>query len=168
VTPLTFISPKRHPPVSSSRTVGAWTRVRRAAADLTPDVIEQIAHRVAELLRDHDPVGAHPTGAPVLMDAAQLARYLGLTRAWIYQHADELGAVRIGSGPRARLRFDLRTATAALSKAKDDLAERPPRNAGARRPQRQLFDTVALLPVNPPRMRGIFARSRMTHRTRGR
>jgi hypothetical protein len=27
---------------------------------------------------------------------------------------------------------------------------------------------VALLPVNPPRMRGIFARSRMTHRTRGR
>lgn len=45
--------------------------------------------------------------APVrLVDARTLARALGVDRSWVYAHAEELHAVRIGKG-RGRLRFDL-------------------------------------------------------------
>jgi hypothetical protein len=45
-----------------------------------------------------------------LLSAAKLAERLGCSRAFVYSHADELGVVRLGEGPRARLRFDLETA----------------------------------------------------------
>lgn len=57
--------------------------------------IEAIARRVAAML-DKD--------AP-LLDAAAVARQLGRSRAWVYQHAAELGAVRLGDGDRPRLGF---------------------------------------------------------------
>ncbi|MDX6685543.1 MAG: hypothetical protein QOH43_2056 [Solirubrobacteraceae bacterium] len=41
-----------------------------------------------------------------LIDAAAVAQMLGVTRGWVYEHAAELGAVRLGSGARPRLRFD--------------------------------------------------------------
>ncbi len=67
---------------------------------LDPDDIERIAARVAELLRPNPP--------PVrLADAATVARLLGVDRDWVYAHARELGAIRLGS-PHGRLRFDLR------------------------------------------------------------
>lgn len=69
---------------------------------LDPDDIERIAARVAELLRpDAPPVPAR------LADAATVARLLGVDRDWVYAHARELGAIRLG-GPHGRLRFDLR------------------------------------------------------------
>lgn len=43
----------------------------------------------------------------VLVDASTVAARLGVARSYVYEHADELGAIRLGSGPRARLRFDL-------------------------------------------------------------
>jgi hypothetical protein len=42
-----------------------------------------------------------------LVDAETVARYLAVDRDWVYAHAAELGARRLGSGPRARLRFSL-------------------------------------------------------------
>jgi hypothetical protein len=41
-----------------------------------------------------------------LLDAAGIAHWLGVDRGWVYENAAELGALRLGSGPRARLRFD--------------------------------------------------------------
>lgn len=41
-----------------------------------------------------------------LVTAAKLAELLGVRREYIYANADRLGAVRLGTGPRARLRFD--------------------------------------------------------------
>jgi hypothetical protein len=43
--------------------------------------------------------------APPLLTPRQVADRLGLTRTWVYLHADELGAIRVGGGPKARLRF---------------------------------------------------------------
>lgn len=40
-----------------------------------------------------------------LISPSELARRYGVTRSWAYEHADELGALRIGTGPRPRLRF---------------------------------------------------------------
>ena len=50
-----------------------------------------------------------------LVDANELARLLSVSRDYVYEHADELGALRLSNGPRARLRFDPDVARAALA-----------------------------------------------------
>ena len=51
---------------------------------------------------------------PPLVDAATLAGMLGVSRAYVYEHSGDLGALRLGDGPRARLRFDPDRARAGL------------------------------------------------------
>lgn len=41
-----------------------------------------------------------------LVDPKTLADQLGTKVGYVYAHADELGAIRLGKGPKARLRFD--------------------------------------------------------------
>ena len=41
-----------------------------------------------------------------LMDAAELARWLRVSRSTVYANANRFGVIRLGDGPRARLRFD--------------------------------------------------------------
>ncbi len=65
------------------------------------DLVEAIARRVVELLRAEKPQERHAR----LVDAATLARELGVERDWVYVNAERLGAIRLG-GPRGRLRFD--------------------------------------------------------------
>jgi hypothetical protein len=72
---------------------------------LTPSEIDAIVSRVAELLQSRRPArSAHPR--PRLMTAAEVARWCGVERSWVYAHAEELGARKIGIGERPRLRFD--------------------------------------------------------------
>jgi hypothetical protein len=85
------------------------SRVLRAVSRLHPDDVEAIARRVAELLRAPTPVEQRQ-----LVDAAALAAALGVGRAFVYEHSEQLGAVRLGEGKRARLRFDLEAARAAM------------------------------------------------------
>lgn len=59
-----------------------------------------IARHVAELLR----APADQDGAWI--DAAEVARRHAVSRGWVYAHAQQLGAVRLGTGDRPRLRFD--------------------------------------------------------------
>ena len=89
--------------------------VRRGIEDGAHDVprlhpadIEAIALRVVDLLQ------AHATPAARLVDAAELASILSVERDWVYTHADDLHAVRLG-GPRGRLRFDLAAVFADLN-----------------------------------------------------
>jgi hypothetical protein len=72
------------------------------SVQLDPASIEALARRVAELLSDDEAGGD-------LVDAAELARRFSVSRDYVYEHADELGAVRLGNGSRARLRFNLMT-----------------------------------------------------------
>jgi hypothetical protein len=80
------------------------------AANLTPADVERIADRVVqhvgELLRPHLWFG--------LEDAAEVARRLRVHESWVYAHADELGAIRLGNGEKARLRFDLERVARAI------------------------------------------------------
>jgi hypothetical protein len=41
-----------------------------------------------------------------LVTVAELASWLQVEPSYVYEHADELGAMRLGNGPKARLRFD--------------------------------------------------------------
>jgi hypothetical protein len=89
--------------------------------------VEAVALRVVELMRNGSPPDDRR-----LVDAATLATELGVTRSWIYEHRDELGVVRLGTGTKPRLRFDVKTARRALSRD-DDKALSSPIHAGDRR-----------------------------------
>jgi len=91
-----------------------------------PALAEAIARRVVELLRSK---GGNESAAR-LVDAATLARELGVEREWIYAHAEQLGAVRLG-GPHGRLRFDRREVAQRLGGA-NPTTWRPPRRAPRR------------------------------------
>ena len=60
-----------------------------------------------------------------LLSAAELAERLGVTRTYIYAHADALGAMRIGSGGKPRMWFDVQTARDALARSAGGRSERP-------------------------------------------
>jgi hypothetical protein len=75
-------------------------------------IAERAAHRVVQLL-DRPARGAYQ-----LLDPKELARELSVSVDYVYAHAVDLGAMRLGDGPKARLRFDLQTAQRAMRSRK--------------------------------------------------
>jgi hypothetical protein len=69
---------------------------------LAPESIEALALRLAEILATEEPM----TPRRQLISAEEVAEWWGVGRRWVYDHADELGARRLGAGRRPRLRFD--------------------------------------------------------------
>jgi hypothetical protein len=112
---------------------------------LAPDQLDELADLIAERLRDAEPA------AQCLVDARAVGEAIGMTPAWVREHAAELGGRRLGDGPRPRWRFDLeqaRTAGAALSLGQRSLAPDPAPQAASRRRRRVAPGAgVELLPV---------------------
>ena len=88
--------------------VGSLTAEQAMLVEATA---QATAERVVELLCARGPVVA----SRHLLSAAELAAELGVARSFVYEHADELGAVRLGEGAKPRLRFDPDRARAAVS-----------------------------------------------------
>ncbi len=99
----------------------ASTRIK-----LHPEAVEAVALKVVEIL-EHRGVQKR-----ALVDAAELARMFGIERSWVYSHAIELGAVKLGDGPKPRLRFDPEVAARVLRRAGDVPAADPPARSGER------------------------------------
>lgn len=78
---------------------------------LHPEDIEAIARRVVEL---HRAQAIHQPEKPTMLDVKALAAHLGVSTAFIYEHAHELGGVKLSDSPKAPWRFDLERATAAM------------------------------------------------------
>jgi len=98
-----------------------------------PDLVEAIAQRVVELIGD----GARSEASARLIDASAMARELGVERDWVYAHASDLGAIRLG-GPRGRLRFDLEVVKERLGDVQEPQSpgrwqRKPARTAGRRK-----------------------------------
>lgn len=89
--------------------VGLPAPVAESALDRA--YVEAVARRVAELIHDE----AQQTVGRRLVDAATLAAELGVERSWVYEHSDELAPVRLGTGSKPRLRFDVQAVRAALA-----------------------------------------------------
>jgi hypothetical protein len=67
--------------------------------------LDQFADRLATMIADRLAdrlLGANGS----MIDAAEVARRLGVSRSFVYRHAHELGGVRLGDGTKAPLRFD--------------------------------------------------------------
>jgi hypothetical protein len=84
------------------------------APTAAPELVEAIARRVVELLEDGDDNGAPPREGSSLT-VAQVASLYAVSRSWVYAHQRELGAMRLGRGPRARLRFNSTVVANAIS-----------------------------------------------------
>lgn len=117
------------------------------------EAVERLAARVAELLEPRlvealeVRVSARAdTGQ--LVDAGTVAQALGLSRATIYAHAEELGAIRVGDGDKPRLRFDLERARSAWrDSSREEPAPKPANRASRRRPR----SGAPLLPIRSRR-----------------
>lgn len=125
---------------------------QRLADKLAPLLIERLADGLRltpEQLREQ--LGAPAREQPeVLVDAHEIARRIGRSRWWVYEHAGELGAVRLGSGSPPRLAFRQSRVDQYLQAATE---RRQPIPAPTRaRPQRRRRATrtstgVELLPI---------------------
>jgi hypothetical protein len=67
------------------------------------ELLDTLADRLADRLAARLEMATRPREA--LIDAKEVARMMSKTRTWVYDHAGELGAVRIGSGSKPRLGF---------------------------------------------------------------
>jgi hypothetical protein len=103
--------------------------------------IEAVAEHLAELAASTPP----PTVG--LIDARELAEQLGVARDWVYANAERLGGVRLGDGPRGRLRFDVERAREALVASTG--GDQPMHNGASRRrrgrPRRKAVTAVPLI-----------------------
>ena len=105
---------------------------RSNAAD--PSFVDAVARRVVELLREE---GAVSREGPRLLTVAAVAQEFGVSTDWVYTNAGRLGAIRLGSGPRARLRFERATIADRIAKvashaARDRSSQRGKRRRGTR------------------------------------
>jgi hypothetical protein len=107
-----------------------------ATVHLDPASVEALARRVVELLHGEDVAGG-------MIDAGEAARRLGVSRDFVYTHRIELGGVKIGEGPKARLRFD--PAVIAERLASDEPKSEPAKPT--RRMARREAASVELLPI---------------------
>lgn len=87
-------------PVASGAFVLDSTSIDEIADRLTDAVVA----RIIDVIRIEGLIARAGVGLRWL-DAQEVAARLGVSREWVYEHADELGARRIGSGRRPRLRF---------------------------------------------------------------
>lgn len=73
---------------------------------LHPELIDAVARRFLELVREAGAAtGADP---PDLLTVAEVAERLKMSPKWVYAHQRRLGVIKLGDGPKARLRFDPR------------------------------------------------------------
>jgi hypothetical protein len=102
-------------------------------------LVDAIARRVVELLEGSraraEAAGAGAGGA--CLTVSQVAARYRVSRSWVYAHQRSLGAMRLGEGPRARLRFDPKVVAEAIAlfDRSQAPANPPKRN---RRPRRSI------------------------------
>lgn len=74
---------------------------------LAPESIEALATRLAELLDRSGSESERPAPSKKkMLSPAEVSELWGVSRVWVYRHAEALGVRRLGSGTRPRLRFD--------------------------------------------------------------
>lgn len=113
---------------------------------LSPDqewFVDAVARRVVELL---DERAQQPAEASQPVDAATLARMLGVSKSTVYEHAAEFGAVELPGGKRSMVRFNpqvaleswtRRDASSGTTSERSQTSELPAAAAATRPPRRR-------------------------------
>jgi predicted DNA-binding transcriptional regulator AlpA len=78
-----------------------------ASGDGAPLDVHAVAEAVVDVLAERGLViYAGPGSSARVLNVQEVARLLGRSTGWVYEHAIELGAIRMGTGPKARIGFD--------------------------------------------------------------
>jgi hypothetical protein len=142
--------PEADPSYDTTAYTSYYTRAYRSE-DQSPDTssdpsVDRSAHTLGDGTHDKS---SHryrtPAGEPgpeppaarrdVLWTARRVAAHYGVTPRFVYEHADELGCLRLGAGPRPRLRFDPRTVRERWSHLRAPKPVAPQRSQPAGRPR---------------------------------
>lgn len=121
----------------------ATPRLDRLADHLADALVDRVAERLAEIMAEQQ----QPKGGEPLIDAIEVARRLGRSRAYVYEHRRELGAIPLGpqgEDRRPRLGFDPARIDAYLAAPEPEQQNASTSNGNGRR---RRSSTVELLPV---------------------
>ncbi|MGN6556679.1 MAG: hypothetical protein ACTHLH_01540 [Solirubrobacterales bacterium] len=105
----------------SSTGAGHSSPSRATEIRLAPESIEALACHLAQLLAAESPAPEAARARKKMLSAAEVAELFSVSRRWVYDNAEALGARRLGSGRRPRLRFD----PDEVAERIDGLASRP-------------------------------------------
>lgn len=107
-------------------------------AELVPNVeeLQELRAQLAEFSEREERPQSAPSDyrAPRYATTTQMCEELGFERTWAYGHRKELGAHRMGTGPKARMRWDMEVARAywsSLSLVEPEAGTKPPRRRAA-------------------------------------
>jgi hypothetical protein len=131
--------------MTTSTTAATATSVPEPAG-YDDDALDRLADLLAERLAVRLS-GLAPARAEPLVDAAEIARLHGKTRSWVYEHAGELGAVRLGAGPRPRLAFSPARVAERLEKIDKPPAAPLPKTSPRRRRRERAGRTASGAPL---------------------
>jgi hypothetical protein len=114
------------------------------SGDADPGFVDAVARRVVELLCEEGVVSRE---GPRLLTVAAVSQEFGVSTDWLYANARRLGAIRLGPGPRARLRFDRVTIADRIAKVASHASwDRSSQRVKRRRGTQNLADGE-LLPI---------------------
>jgi hypothetical protein len=118
---------------------------------LDSEFVDAIARRVLELAAESR--ASEVSRRPQLLTVADVAARLRVGPKWVYAHQRELGAIRLGDGPKARLRFDAQVIEARLEQRDDTAATAvnqatKPQARSTSRPRRRHLISRPLPPTN--------------------
>jgi hypothetical protein len=112
---------------------------------LDSETIEQLADAIADRLEARRFEGSR------WVSVAVVAAHLSVERSYVYEHATELGARRLGDGPKARLRFRLdlvdQSIPCVTGRESNGAQERMVTPSRRRRQSRRLGTGAPLLPI---------------------
>lgn len=115
--------------------------------------VRAMAEAIADVLAERGlVVYAGPSASARVLSAREVSKLLGRSAPWVYAHATELGAIRMGNGPKARIGFDL--ANIEQWKRDNQISPPQPRNAPNRRRRPSTVSPATnLIPYEPSTQR---------------
>ncbi len=122
---------------------------RALPAALDDDGLQELAAKLHPYLAGRS---ADRRDARQLMTVAEVAAQLQMKPKWVYANQHRLGAIKLGDGPKARLRFDARAVAAELEgpgrEIEPDRDLQPQQRAKVKRTRRRLLSRP-LPPIGP-------------------
>lgn len=122
-----------------------------SGARLHPDDLAALADLVAERVLAGLAKNRQPDDEERLLTAAEVARRFRVSPEWVRENAGRLGALRLGDGPRPRLRYYPARVAEELSarsvRGRSDAPNSPPERVSRRRRSRGSGNRTGLLPV---------------------
>ena len=111
----------------------------RLIDEIADHLVDRLGDALVERVIEALGYGGIAFQAPAWLDANEVAQRLKVDRGWVYEHADELGVSRLGSGPRPRLRF-----SPDVLDSKSDAQARP---QATRQPAKRERKPTGLIPI---------------------